>query len=83
LELYLPAVWCLLGDFGVNLGSCSWLEELVRQALFRGLDHVAEIFEVQGLHDKIKLVPINLQNSPAWYKEKVYPENKVIFFNEI
>ncbi|GMY19550.1 glutathione S-transferase L3-like isoform X2 [Fagus crenata] len=30
-----------------------------------------------GLHDKIKLVPINLQNSPAWYKEKVYPENKV------
>uniref|UniRef100_A0A2N9IKH3 glutathione transferase n=1 Tax=Fagus sylvatica TaxID=28930 RepID=A0A2N9IKH3_FAGSY len=31
----------------------------------------------KGLHDKIKLVPINLQNRPAWYKEKVYPENKV------
>ncbi|XP_057982952.1 glutathione S-transferase L3-like [Malania oleifera] len=29
------------------------------------------------LQDKIKLVPINLQNRPAWYKEKVYPENKV------
>ncbi|KAG5083773.1 hypothetical protein JHK84_053811 [Glycine max] len=30
-----------------------------------------------GLQDKIKLVPIDLQNRPAWYKEKVYPENKV------
>ncbi|RZB85730.1 Glutathione S-transferase L3 isoform B [Glycine soja] len=24
----------------------------------------------------MKLVPIDLQNRPAWYKEKVYPENK-------
>ncbi|XP_075667002.1 glutathione S-transferase L3-like [Castanea sativa] len=31
----------------------------------------------KGLHDKIKLVPIDLQNRPAWYKEKVYHENKV------
>ncbi|KAM3705658.1 hypothetical protein ACJW31_03G096600 [Castanea mollissima] len=30
----------------------------------------------KGLHDNIKLVPINLQNRPAWYKEKVYHENK-------
>nr|KJB36803.1 hypothetical protein B456_006G177600 [Gossypium raimondii] len=30
----------------------------------------------KGLQDKIKLVPLNLQNRPAWYKEKVYPENK-------
>ncbi|OMO72656.1 hypothetical protein CCACVL1_17673, partial [Corchorus capsularis] len=30
-----------------------------------------------GLQDKIKLVPLNLPNRPAWYKEKVYPENKV------
>ncbi|XP_047147310.1 glutathione S-transferase L3-like [Vigna umbellata] len=29
------------------------------------------------LQDKIKLVPIDLQDRPAWYKEKVYPENKV------
>lgn len=36
---------------------------------------------VQGLEDKIKLVPINLQNRPAWYKEKVYPPNKVIHLN--
>ena len=28
----------------------------------------------------IKVVPIDLQNRPAWYKEKVYPENKVIFY---
>ncbi|XP_045796272.1 glutathione S-transferase L3-like [Trifolium pratense] len=31
----------------------------------------------KGLQDKIKLVPIDLQNKPAWYKEKVHPENKV------
>ncbi|KAK8512234.1 hypothetical protein V6N13_097103 [Hibiscus sabdariffa] len=31
----------------------------------------------KGLQHKIKLVPLNLQNKPAWYKEKVYPENKV------
>ncbi|PHU02590.1 hypothetical protein BC332_27841 [Capsicum chinense] len=32
----------------------------------------------KGLQDKIKLVPINLQNRPAWYKEKVYTLNKCI-----
>ncbi|XP_022633671.1 glutathione S-transferase L3 isoform X3 [Vigna radiata var. radiata] len=31
----------------------------------------------KGLQEKIHLVPINLQDRPAWYKEKVYPENKV------
>ncbi|GAU23057.1 hypothetical protein TSUD_337050 [Trifolium subterraneum] len=31
----------------------------------------------KGLQDKIKLVPIDLSNRPAWYKEKVHPENKV------
>ncbi|XP_059666153.1 glutathione S-transferase L3-like [Cornus florida] len=31
----------------------------------------------KGLQDKIKLVPIDLQNRPSWYKEKVYPPNKV------
>ncbi|KAG5550029.1 hypothetical protein RHGRI_015108 [Rhododendron griersonianum] len=30
----------------------------------------------KGLQDEIKLVPIDLKNRPAWYKEKVYPENK-------
>lgn len=34
-------------------------------------------FAWQGLQDTIKLVPIDLNNRPAWYKEKVYPENKV------
>uniref|UniRef100_A0A7N2LF20 GST N-terminal domain-containing protein n=1 Tax=Quercus lobata TaxID=97700 RepID=A0A7N2LF20_QUELO len=32
---------------------------------------------IEGLYGKIKVVPINLQNRPAWYKEEVYPENKV------
>ncbi|XP_020108614.1 protein IN2-1 homolog B-like isoform X2 [Ananas comosus] len=31
----------------------------------------------QGLQEKIKLVPIDLLNRPAWYKEKVYSTNKV------
>ncbi|KAJ0246951.1 Glutathione S-transferase L2 [Hirschfeldia incana] len=31
----------------------------------------------KGLQDKIELVPINLKHRPAWYKEKVYPANKV------
>nr|XP_023904006.1 protein IN2-1 homolog B-like isoform X3 [Quercus suber]POE45767.1 protein in2-1 like b [Quercus suber] len=30
----------------------------------------------KGLQDKIKLVPIDLENRPAWYKEKVYSANK-------
>lgn len=31
----------------------------------------------KGLQDEIKLVPLELQDRPAWYKEKVYPPNKV------
>ncbi|KAJ8899792.1 hypothetical protein K2173_019492 [Erythroxylum novogranatense] len=31
----------------------------------------------KGLQDKIKLVPLDLQNRPAWYGEKVNPTNKV------
>lgn len=31
----------------------------------------------QGLQEKIKLVPIDLEDRPFWYKEKVYPPNKV------
>ncbi|RRT85406.1 hypothetical protein BHM03_00062147, partial [Ensete ventricosum] len=27
--------------------------------------------------EKIELVPIDLQNRPAWYREKIYPANKV------
>lgn len=31
----------------------------------------------KGLQEKIKLVPMDLKNRPDWYKEKVYPPNKV------
>ncbi|XP_016650169.1 PREDICTED: protein IN2-1 homolog B isoform X1 [Prunus mume] len=31
----------------------------------------------KGLEENIQLVPIDLQDRPAWYKEKVYPPNKV------
>ncbi|CAI9102091.1 OLC1v1000297C1 [Oldenlandia corymbosa var. corymbosa] len=33
-----------------------------------------------GLQDKIKLIPIDLKNRPTWYKDKVYPANKVGWF---
>ena len=36
---------------------------------------------MQGLQDKIKIVAIDLADRPAWYKEKVYPENKVCLTN--
>jgi hypothetical protein len=32
---------------------------------------------LQGLQDKIELVAIDLQDKPAWYKEKVYPQGTV------
>ncbi|KAG5515412.1 hypothetical protein RHGRI_036459 [Rhododendron griersonianum] len=32
---------------------------------------------IHGLQEKIKLVPIDLEDRPPWYKEKVYPPNKV------
>ena len=35
---------------------------------------------LQNLRDKIELVPIDHKNRPAWYKEKVYPANKVKAF---
>ncbi|KAL8557609.1 hypothetical protein ACS0TY_004893 [Phlomoides rotata] len=31
----------------------------------------------KGLQKTIKLVPIDLKNRPSWYKEKVFPANKV------
>ncbi|KAM3314053.1 hypothetical protein ACQJBY_033121 [Aegilops geniculata] len=31
----------------------------------------------KGLQEKIKIVGIDLADRPAWYKEKVYPQNKV------
>ncbi|KAI5402002.1 Glutathione S-transferase L3, variant 2, partial [Lathyrus oleraceus] len=31
----------------------------------------------KGLQEKIQLVPIDLQDRPSWYKDKLYPPNKV------
>ncbi|CAL1387181.1 unnamed protein product [Linum trigynum] len=31
----------------------------------------------KGLQEEIKLVPLDLKDRPSWYKEKVYPPNKV------
>ncbi|CAJ1895673.1 unnamed protein product [Sphenostylis stenocarpa] len=35
------------------------------------------VMNYKGLQDHIELVPIDLRDMPAWYKEKVYPGNKV------
>jgi hypothetical protein len=32
---------------------------------------------LQGLQDKMELVAIDLQDKPAWYKDKVYPQGTV------
>ncbi|KAK9142407.1 hypothetical protein Syun_011807 [Stephania yunnanensis] len=42
-----------------------------------GTKVIDEDDEKIGLQDKIQLVPIDLWKRPAWYKEKVYPKNKV------
>lgn len=34
---------------------------------------------LQGLQNKIQLVPISLDDKPTWYKE-VYPPAKVCYF---
>ncbi|CAN1174144.1 Glutathione S-transferase L2, chloroplastic [Linum perenne] len=31
----------------------------------------------KGLQEKIKLVPLDLKDRPSWYKDRVYPPNKV------
>ncbi|POO02470.1 S-crystallin [Trema orientale] len=45
------------------------------------LAHLRNVFGItrncKGLQEEIKLVPLNLQDRPTWYKEKVYPANKV------
>ncbi|KAI4373026.1 hypothetical protein MLD38_011196 [Melastoma candidum] len=44
--------------------------------LFDGTTSVWITRNCKGLQDQIKLVPIDLQDRPDWYKEKVYPANK-------
>ncbi|XVF88158.1 hypothetical protein PTKIN_Ptkin19aG0027800 [Pterospermum kingtungense] len=51
-----------------------WLA--ARQRDFSELRHCLWMPRLEGLQDKIKLVPLKLQNRPAWYKEKIYAENK-------
>ncbi|CAL5377393.1 unnamed protein product [Camellia sinensis] len=49
---------------------CCTFPTYARKPNVRGLPET-------GLQEKIKLVPTDLQNRPTWYKEKVYPPNKV------
>ncbi|KAH1216722.1 Glutathione S-transferase L3 [Glycine max] len=61
----------------------TWFEELNKLNAYTETrvdpQEIVDLFKKRflGLQDKIKLVPIDLQDRPAWYKEKVYPENKV------
>lgn len=57
--------------FFLSCNRISWLTKKLNYWI------CFSFFWKQGLQDKIKLVPIDLQNRPAWYKEKVYPPNKV------
>ena len=55
-----------------NFPSC-----LACQIVFVRFWVLCFVLDLKGLQVKIKLVPLNLGNMPAWYKDKVYPENKV------
>lgn len=37
------------------------------------------LLPLQGLQDKMELVAIDLQDKPAWYKDKVYAQGTVLF----
>ncbi|KAM4089844.1 hypothetical protein ACJW30_09G014900 [Castanea mollissima] len=45
--------------------ECPYSQRVLIATRYKGLDGI------------IKLVPINIRNRPDWYKERVYPENKV------
>lgn len=58
----------------------DWILKCIHKCILKGGVHdkfysICTLGE-QGLQEKIKLVPIDLDNKPAWYKE-VYPANKV------
>ncbi|PWA94978.1 glutathione S-transferase [Artemisia annua] len=66
--------------------STSVQEEVLPPALdstshpppvFDGTTRYSYMLYQTGLYETIKLVPIDLKNRPDWYKEKVYPPNKV------
>ncbi|RZR98879.1 hypothetical protein BHM03_00028317, partial [Ensete ventricosum] len=52
--------------------TLRWHHQVVDRSI-----HPVFTLTMPKLIGKIKLVPIDLENRPAWYKEKVYPANKV------
>ncbi|KAI3799761.1 hypothetical protein L1987_35063 [Smallanthus sonchifolius] len=70
------------GTTRYNYMSYSCLMKCPNETCLVGLGIGAHFIQIQancalGLQEKIKLVPIDLKNRPDWYKEKVYPPNKV------
>ncbi|KAJ0089257.1 hypothetical protein Patl1_31996 [Pistacia atlantica] len=62
----------------VHLPNRVWITRNYKNYLFDFLSLISlESVGRQGLQDKIKLVPLNLQDRPAWYAQKVYRVNKV------
>ncbi|GMN39055.1 hypothetical protein TIFTF001_008288 [Ficus carica] len=83
-EIFLSEMW----KYDITAGRPlleAWIEELNKIDAYKQtkidpkqlVESYKARYLVQGLEDKIQLVQINLQNRPAWYKEKVYPPNKV------
>ncbi|KAL5725737.1 glutathione transferase [Ranunculus cassubicifolius] len=69
-----------------QIDPCFYIFQLNKQKfpqVTRSHIHIAEFLSRlfirwnTGLQKEIKLVPLDLQNRPAWYKEEVYPLNKV------
>lgn len=61
----------------INLPFLVFSYSILLWNLFFFTDLFTIMWGSQGLQEKIKLVPIDLQNRPAWYKEKVYSVNNV------
>ena len=64
--------------FVLSLAFRSFFHPKEKNNWFWDLNTLFEFDVLQGLQDEIKLVAFDLQDKPAWYKEKVYPSNKVI-----
>ncbi|KAG5584478.1 hypothetical protein H5410_044912 [Solanum commersonii] len=65
-------VWSVFG----RPGKMDWRDDIYASSFSIGFPSFQSMTN-ETRQDKVKLVPIDLQNKPDWYKENVYPKNKV------